>query len=87
MPEHRAGTEPEILGRITEMIGEEKALREELAAGRVDPVTEHARLTRLEAQLDKCWDLLRQRRARVAAGRDPDTARSRPAAQVERYRS
>jgi hypothetical protein len=36
-------------------------------------------------QLDQCWDLLRQRRARRAAGQDPDAAAVRPADVVEHY--
>jgi hypothetical protein len=80
-------TDTKILGRITEMIGEERQLREALAAGGVDRATEHGRLVHLEAELDQCWDLLRQRRARVAAGEGPEEARVRPIAQVERYLS
>jgi hypothetical protein len=87
MSEHDHQDEEKILGRITEMIREEKELREDLTAGRVDQATEHARLAGLETELDRCWDLLRQRRARTAAGEDPDEARVRPASQVEHYLS
>ncbi|MFJ8542708.1 DUF2630 family protein [Streptomyces sp. NPDC093586] len=83
----RTTTDTKLLGRIAEMIGEERQLREALAAGGVDRTTEHGRLVRLEAELDQCWDLLRQRRARMAAGEDPEEARVRPIAQVERYLS
>ncbi|GAB2997112.1 DUF2630 family protein [Streptomyces pseudoechinosporeus] len=86
-PDRRAEADAEILGRITELVGEERELREELAAGRVGQEAEHARLARLETELDQCWDLLRQRRARVAAGVDPDDARVRPASLVEHYQS
>ncbi|MFF7359616.1 DUF2630 family protein [Streptomyces sp. NPDC008125] len=89
MSERQASTdhETEILGRITTMIGEEKALREGLKAGLIDQSFEHARLSDLEAELDRCGDLLRQRRARAAAGEDPDETRVRPASQVEHYLS
>lgn len=40
----------------------------------------------IEAVLDQCWDLLRQRRARRSAGLDPADAAVRPADVVERYR-
>jgi hypothetical protein len=40
----------------------------------------------VEVELDRCWDLLRQRRARRSAGQDPDAARARDAATVEGYR-
>ena len=36
-------------------------------------------------ELDRCWDLLRQRRARRNAGGDPDDAQVRDAESVERY--
>ncbi len=87
MAGHEAEVEKKILGRITEMITEERDLRERLTAHRIDPSTEHARLTRLETELDQCWDLLRQRRAKIAAGQDPDQAHARPASQVEGYLS
>jgi len=44
-----------------------------------------ARLRQIEIELDQCWDLLRQRRARRAAGEDPDEATVRPAEVVEKY--
>ncbi|MET0479597.1 MAG: DUF2630 family protein, partial [Actinomycetota bacterium] len=44
-----------------------------------------ARLQDLEVQLDQCWDLLRQRRARRDAGQDPDAAHVRPEGTVEGY--
>lgn len=43
------------------------------------------RLASLQVELDRCWDLLRQRRALREFGDDPDTARVRPASVVERY--
>jgi hypothetical protein len=45
-----------------------------------------ARLAQVEAQLDQCWDLLRQRRAKRDAGEDPDEAEARPISEVEGYR-
>jgi hypothetical protein len=39
----------------------------------------------LEVTLDRCWDLLHQRRARRSAGLDPDEARVRDADEVEGY--
>ena len=43
------------------------------------------RLSKIQVELDQCWDLLRQRRARREFGDDPDTARVRPASVVENY--
>ena len=42
-------------------------------------------LRAVEVELDRCWDLLRQRRARRDAGGDPDDAQTRDAETVERY--
>ncbi|MDI9832662.1 MULTISPECIES: DUF2630 family protein [Streptomyces] len=87
MPNSEADAERQILGRIQEMISQEKDLRDRLAENTVDQPTEHERLARLETELDQCWDLLRQRRARAAAGQDPAEAQVRPASQVEGYLS
>ncbi|NBM19279.1 DUF2630 family protein [Streptomyces sp. GC420] len=85
--QHESDAEKLILDRITAMIAEERDLREQLAGGRIDSSTEQSRLGDLERQLDQCWDLLRQRRAKVEAGQDPAEARARPAGQVEDYLS
>jgi hypothetical protein len=45
----------------------------------------HARRGEIEAQLDQCWDLLRQREALRNAGRNPDDAEARPLGEVESY--
>ncbi|RPE37253.1 uncharacterized protein DUF2630 [Streptomyces sp. Ag109_O5-1] len=82
-----AEAEKEILGRITEMISQEKDLRARLAQQEIDGATEHALLAHLETELDQCWDLLRQRRARIEAGQDPGEANVRSASQVEGYLS
>jgi hypothetical protein len=47
---------------------------------------EQARRTRIEVALDQCWDLLRQRRTRRAAGDDPEGASERGEGVVEGYR-
>ncbi len=46
---------------------------------------ESERLRSVEVQLDQCWDLLRQRRARREFGQDPDEAIVRDPDTVERY--
>jgi hypothetical protein len=75
----------QILGRITAMVDEERGLRDALSSGRIDSETEHERLAQLERELDRCWDLLRQRRAKAEFGENPDDARVRPSSQVEGY--
>lgn len=39
----------------------------------------------IDVELDRCWDLLRQRRARRIAGQEPDIATVRAESIVERY--
>lgn len=46
---------------------------------------DRARLDEVQVQLDRYYDLLRQRRARRDAGQDPDAAEIRPAHTVEHY--
>ena len=75
----------EILGRIDELIAEEHELRSRsvgvgLSGGDKD------RLTVVEQQLDQCWDLLRQRRAKAEFHENPDDAAARPVSEVESYR-
>jgi Protein of unknown function (DUF2630) len=73
--------EKELFGRIHELVDEEHKLRE--SSEHTDD--QRARLSQLEADLDQCWDLLRQRRAKRQYGEDPDEAKPRPEPQVEGY--
>jgi hypothetical protein len=75
----------EILGHINNLVDEEHTLRARLQKGDLTADEEHQRLRSLEEELDRCWDLLRQRRARRDAGENPDDASSRPAGEVEGY--
>ena len=56
-----------------------------LGRAEITPTEEHERLRRVEVELDQCWDLLRQRRARREYGRDPHQAEARPEGTVEGY--
>jgi len=76
----------DIRTRIGSLIDEEHRLREALQAGEITADDEHERLKGLEVELDQCWDLLRQRRARREFGQDPDEAAVRDAGTVENYR-
>ena len=40
----------------------------------------------VEVELDRCWDLLRQRRAKEEFGQDPDDAEARSSGTVENYK-
>jgi hypothetical protein len=73
--------EKEIFSRIHELVDEEHKLRE----SREHTDDQRARLDELEAHLDQCWDLLRQRRAKQQYGENPDEAQARPEPQVENY--
>lgn len=77
-------TQDPTLGRISALADEEHALREREAHGPL-PDADRQRLADVEVALDRCWDLLRQRRARRDAGLDPDDARARDAGTVEGY--
>ena len=80
-------TDQDILSSISSLVAEEKDLRERRERGDTDPEAELARLRELETQLDQCWDLLRQRRAKKEFGDDPSTAKVRPPDEVEGYLS
>ncbi|WP_432545281.1 DUF2630 family protein [Kineococcus sp. SYSU DK004] len=71
--------------RITELVEQEKQLRQALQDGELSGEEEHARLRQAEQSLDQCWDLLRQRQALREAGKDPDEASARPVGEVETY--
>lgn len=77
-----------IAAKIERLVAEEHALqqREEAdhdAGEALD--ADRDRLREVELELDRCWDLLRQRRALREAGSDPDNAQVRDADTVERY--
>ncbi|TCC25195.1 DUF2630 family protein [Kribbella speibonae] len=76
-----------IFSRIDELVAEEHELRTKHAAGQVNDADEHTRLRALEVELDQCWDLLRQRRAKREFGENPDDATARSADIVEGYRN
>ncbi|MGH8828577.1 MAG: DUF2630 family protein [Jiangellaceae bacterium] len=75
----------DILSRVQRLVDDEHQLRERLRSGDITTDEEHQRLGELETELDQCWDLLRQRRAKTAAGQDPHDAAVRSGNQVEGY--
>ena len=76
----------DIQARIKGLIDEEHGLRSQLGAGEISVEEENQRLRTIEVELDQCWDLLRQRRARREFGEDPGAAQVRDAKVVESYR-
>ena len=74
-------TDEAVLGKIESLVHEEQHLYGQSELSDHDQV----RLDKIKVELDQCWDLLRQRRARREFGQDPDDARVRPASVVEKY--
>jgi hypothetical protein len=75
-------TDQTVLGHIEHLVAEEKKL---YAQGSISDA-ERSRLDQINVELDRCWDLLRQRRALREFGRNPDEAEVRPARVVENYK-
>jgi hypothetical protein len=73
-----------VQDHIEELVAEEHRLLEAHGSAGLDP-REHARLEHIRLELDQLWDLLRQRRARRAAGLDPEGASERDSDTIERY--
>ena len=75
-------TDESVFEKIRELVDEEHTLWD-----RTD-LDDHAltRLHTIRVELDRYWDLLRQRRALREFGEDPDRAHLRPASVVERYK-
>jgi hypothetical protein len=74
----------QIHGSIEQLVAEEHEIWQRESAGHATDA-DRRRLQELKVSLDRCWDLLRQRRALGEAGLDPDAAAERPADVVERY--
>ena len=77
-----------IAARVERLVTEEHELRSREQEDRPDAEAlekDKARLRAVEVELDQCWDLLRQRRAKEEFGQDPDDASVRGANTVEGY--
>jgi hypothetical protein len=75
----------EVLHRINSLAEEEERLWSRGSEEGGLTTEQDARLHELQVQLDQAYDLLAQRRARRAAGLNPDEARVRPPEVVENY--
>jgi len=75
----------QIHDHIEELVAEEHRLYDRAGerAGLTDE--ERSRLDAIKVELDRYWDLLRQRRALQEFGRDPDDATLRSTETVEGY--
>jgi hypothetical protein len=74
----------EILSQIHDLVEEEKKLRADHAGDGLRG-QDRSRLEQIEEQLDRAWDLLRQRRAREEFDENPGEAKERPTKEVEGY--
>ena len=74
----------QIHSSIEQLVAEEHELWERESSGNASD-SDRERLKTVQVQLDTCWDLLRQRRARRNAGLDPDSAEERSPRVVENY--
>ena len=77
-----------IAARIERLVSEEHELRDREQVDSPNPAAleeDKERLRAVEVELDRCWDLLRQRRALRDAGSDPERATARDADTVEHY--
>ena len=74
----------DILKNINALVDEEHELMQQAEQGGLDD-EERARMHELQVQLDQCWDLLRQRRARREFGLNPDEVQVRDPNIVEHY--
>jgi uncharacterized protein DUF2630 len=74
----------DLRSQIEQMVAEEQRLLE-AGEGQGPDDQRHARLVELKTDLDRCWDLLRQREAREEFGLDPEDASPRDTDTVEGY--
>jgi Protein of unknown function (DUF2630) len=78
--QRNTGDQP-VLGHIKKLVEEEHKLYSQGKLAEED----RSRLENIQVELDQCWDLLRQRRARREFGQDPNEAQVRSSRVVERY--
>lgn len=78
------GPDQPVLGHIKQLVEEEHRLYEQGEKQTLEDA-DRQKLATVQVELDRCWDLLRQRRALRVAGQDPDMAQIRSAQMVEKY--
>jgi hypothetical protein len=78
-------SDADIVAAIGRMVDEEHQLRQR-PSGEGITDEDQARLRAIEVELDRCWDLLRERRAKREFGENPNDAELRSAEVVEHYR-
>lgn len=79
-------SDEDVLSSINTLVDEEHALLRTAEQTGLDE-EQRQRLHTLQVQLDQCWDLLRQRRAKREFDMNPDDATPRDASTVEGYKA
>ena len=79
-------SDADVMSSINALVDEEHLLLHTAEHGGLDEA-QRQRLHTLQVQLDQCWDLLRQRRAKREFGNNPDDAAPRDASTVEGYKA
>lgn len=74
----------QVHARIEQLVADEHKLWEAESRGQATDA-DRQRLEEVKVALDRCWDLLRQRKALEEFGLDADSASTRPADTVEHY--
>lgn len=74
----------QVQNHIEQLVAEEQALLSRHGSQSLEPA-ERGRLEQIRVELDRYWDLLRQRRAHEEFGLDPDNTSLRDQGTVEHY--
>ena len=74
-------TDDDVMRTIHQLVEEQRGIYNNTSSGGGGVL----RLEVIRVELDRCWDLIRQRHALARIGEDPRRARVRDAAVVERY--
>ena len=82
--DNKQNTDQPVLAHIQELVNEEHRLFEKGEREKIEE-TDRQKLAQVQVELDRCWDLLRQRRALREVGQDPNLAQVRSAQVVENY--
>jgi Protein of unknown function (DUF2630) len=77
----------DVQQRIEALVAEEHELQRAGEAEEGLPPEQHKRLGEVKVELDRYWDLLRQRRAHEEFGLDPENTSMRDTGTVEGYES
>jgi hypothetical protein len=75
----------DVLSHIDQCVRREHELLDKASSGKALTADERKELDEVQVQLDRYYDLLRQRRAREEFGQDPDETEMRSGKTVERY--